>query len=168
MRTRTRIIAVGLACTLPAVAFAAPPCCDEEDFQGVGQNPEGVKIQLVEVKRTSPQDIRVVWSLKNTTKSPQVLTMGNGASWSDKYKLAYDAVLIDPDGRLRIKVARDDKGHLVAAEHHPDSHARGIVLGAGKSMTTWAKFIAPESTTKVSVQLPGATMPWENVEVKAQ
>jgi hypothetical protein len=149
-------------------ALAAQPCCEEEDFQGVGQSPEGVKIQLVEVKRTSPQDIRVVWTLKNTTKSAQVLTKGQGASWSDKYKLAYDAVLIDPDGRLRIKVAKDTKGNLVAAEHHPEMRAHGIVLGAGKTMTTWAKFIAPPSTTKVTVQLPGASLPWENVAVKPE
>ena len=145
--------------------FAAAPCCEEEDFRGVGQSPDGVKIQLTEVKRISPDDIRVTWTLKNTTQKPQLLTKGTGAAWADKYKLAYDANLIDAAARLRMKVAKDNKGHLIAAEHTPDHRAGGIVLGPGKTITTWAKFVAPENTTMVSVDLPGATMPWENVAV---
>jgi hypothetical protein len=145
--------------------FAATPCCDEEDFRGVGQSPDGVKIQLTEVKRISLNDIRVTWTLRNTTEKPQLLTKGTGGSWADKYKLAYDANLLDTAARVRMKVAKDTKGNLIAAEHIPDHRAGGIVLGAGKTMTTWAKFIAPESTTAVSVDLPGATMPWENVAV---
>jgi hypothetical protein len=162
-------IAYGIIATLLSAAsvavFAATPCCEEEDFQGVGQSPDGVKIQLTEVTRISPHDIRVTWTLKNTTQKPQLLTKGTGGSWSDKYKLAYDANLTDVKARVRMKVAKDDKGNLLAAAHIPDHRAGGIVLGAGKTMTTWAKFIAPETTTAVSVDLPGATMPWENIVV---
>ena len=161
--------AYGIITTLLGAAslavFAAAPCCEEEDFRGVGQAPDGVKIQLTEVKRISPNDIRVTWTLKNTTQKAQLLTKGTGGSWSDKYKLAYDANLTDAAVRVRMKVAKDNKGHLLAAEHTPDHRAGGIVLGAGKTMTTWAKFIAPETTTAVSVDLPGATLPWENVAV---
>jgi hypothetical protein len=145
--------------------FAAEPCCSEQDFQGVGQSPEGVKIQLVEVARTSPEDIRVTWTLKNTTQKPQVLTLGNGGAWRDAYKLSWDAHLLDSAGRLKMNVAKDTKGNVVAAKHAPDLRSKGIVLGPGKTLTTWAKFIAPEKTTKVSVDLPGASMPWENVAV---
>lgn len=151
--------------TASLAAFAATPCCEEQDFRGVGKSPEGVKIQLTEVKRTSPNDIRVTWTLKNTTQKRQVLTDGNGGSTSDKYKLTGNANLIDAAGRVRMKVATDTRGNTIAAEHTPDVLAGGIVLGAGKTMTTWAKFIAPETTTAVSVDLPGATMPWENVAV---
>jgi hypothetical protein len=146
-------------------AQSATPCCEEEDFRGVGQSPDGVKIQLVEVKRISPEDLRVTWTLRNTSTKPQLLTKGTGGSWGDKFKLSWDAKLTDASARKLMKVARGDKGTLLAAEHIPDHRAGGIVLGAGKSMTTWAKFIAPESTTAVSVDLPGATMPWENVAV---
>jgi len=153
---------VGIAC---ATVLAATPCCEEQDFRGVGQSPDGVKIQLTEVKRTSPEDIRVTWTLKNTTQKPQLLTKGTGGSWGDKFKLSWDANLLDTASRLKIKVAKDTKGILIAAQHTPDHRAGGIVLGAGKTMTTWAKFIAPETTTAVAVDLPGATMPWENVAV---
>ncbi len=163
-RCATAFLFAGLS-TLSLSLFAAPPCCDEQDFQGIGKSPEGIKIQLVEVKRTSPRDIRVLWTLKSTSKIPQLLTDGNGGSWSDAYKLSYDANLLDAAARLKIKVAKDDKGNLVAGKHTPDLRAGGIVLGAGKTLTTWAKFIAPEKTTKVTVELPGATMPWENVAV---
>jgi hypothetical protein len=124
-----------------------------------------VKIQLTEVKRISPNDIRVVWTLKNTIDKPQILTKGNGGAWSDKFKLAYDANLTGMAARVRMKVAKDDKGNLLAAAQTPDLRAGGIVLGAGKTMTMWAKFVAPETTTSVSVDLPGATMPWENIAV---
>ena len=146
-------------------ALAANACCEEQEFRGVGVSPDGVKIQLVEVKRVSPEDIRVTWALRNTSDKPQVLTLGQGASWSDKFKLAYDANLLDSGSRLKIKVAKDQKGDLVAASHQPDMRAKGIVLGPGKTLTTWAKFIAPERVKRVSVDLPGATMPWEGVEV---
>lgn len=148
-----------------ALVYAAPPCCEEQNFLGVGKSPEGVKIQLVEVARTSPEDIRVTWTLKNTTATPQVLTNGTGGSWGDRYKLAWNANLLDAAGRKKFNVAKDTDGKLVSATHQPDHRAGGIVLGAGKSITTWAKFIAPPTTTKVSVDLPGATMPWENVAV---
>ena len=162
-------IAYAIAATMlgavSLAAVAAPPCCAEEDFRGVGQSPDGVRIQLTEVRRISPNDIRVAWTLTNTTRKPQLLTKGNGGAWSDKYKLAYDAKLTDATARVLMKVAKDDKGHLLAAEHGPDLRAGGIVLGAGKTITTWAKFIAPPTTSVVSVDLPGATMPWENVAV---
>lgn len=163
--THRHCIAVVIGLAISLGAFAGTPCCAEQDFQGVGQSPEGVKIQLVEVVRTSPEDIRVVWTLKNTTQKRQVLTLGNGASASDVYKLAWDANLLDSAGRLKFKVAKDNKGHLIAAVHKPVMGAKGIVLDAGKTMTTWAKFIAPEKTQKVTVNLPGAPLPWENVEV---
>ena len=155
----------GLICSVSLVALAAPPCCEEEDFRGVGQSPEGVKIQLTEVKRVNPTDIRVTWTIKNTSGKPQVLTKGNGGSTSDKYKLVSEASLIDAVGRVRMDVAKDTRGDIIAAEHTPDILAGGIVLGPGKSMTTWAKFYAPASTSAVSVDLPGATMPWENIAI---
>ena len=39
-------------------AFAVTPCCAEVEFQGVGVPTNGVMIQLVEVKRVSPTDVR--------------------------------------------------------------------------------------------------------------
>lgn len=148
-----------------SLAAEAAPCCEEQEFRGVGQNPDGVRIQLTEVKRVSPSDVRVTWTVRNTTAKPQLLTKGTGAAWADKYKLAYDANLIDTVARVRMKVAKDNKGHLIAAEHTPDHRAGGIVVGPGQTLTTWAKFIVPETARAVSVDLPGATMPWENVPV---
>ena len=168
MRICNALVAA-IAAVLVVPVFAAGPCCDEQDFQGIGQSPEGIKIQLVEVKRTSPKDVQVTWTLRNTTSKPQVLTKGTGAAWSDPFKLSYDANLLDPAGRLKIKVAKaTGGGGLIAARHAPDHRAGGIVVGAGKTITTWAKFVVPESATRVSVDLPGATKPWENVPIAPQ
>lgn len=150
------------------VAAPSQPCCSEQEFRGVGQSPDGVRIQLVEVIRTSPDDIRVTWTIRNTTDKWQVLTKGNGGSSSDAYKLAWAGSLTDAAGRLLIKVAKDSQGHTLAAKHDPDLRAGGITLGPGKTLTTWAKFVAPEKVVTVSVDLPGSTMPWENVAVRKQ
>ncbi|MDQ2979337.1 MAG: hypothetical protein M3R62_08955 [Acidobacteriota bacterium] len=160
-------IAYGITATLFAAsvaAFAATPCCEEQDFRGIGAgvSPAGVKIQLTEVKRISPHDIRVTWTFKNTSKQPQILAKTDGAL--DNYKLSHGANLIDAAGRVRMKVAKDTGGHILAAEHKPYQRSL-IVLDAGQTLTTWAKFVVPETTTAVSVDLPGATMPWENVAV---
>ena len=93
------------------------------------------------------------------------LTKG-GSGWSDGYHLAYDASLQDMAARVKFAVAKDTEGTPLAGKQ-PTVPYKGIWLKAGKTMTTWAKFIVPTSTTTVDVTLPGASMPWNNVQISA-
>ena len=150
-------------------AFAVQPWCGEQAFQGVGlpdQSPSGVMIQLVEVKRISPTDVRATWTLRNTTKTKQRLTKG-GSGWSDGYHLAWDAELLDPAARVKYAVVKDKEGTPLAGKHPPAGPTSGIVLGAGRTMTTWATFSVPAEMQKVTVMLPGASTPFDDVAITA-
>ena len=165
-------VAAGVSLVLAVVmanqpAFAGTPCCAEEGFQGVQVPTDGVVIQLVEIKRISPTEVRATWTLRNTTKSSQRLTKG-GSGWSDGYHLAYDAELLDPSERVKYPVTKDKDGTPLAGKHPPAGPISGIVLGAGRTMTTWATFSVPATVQKVTVDLPGASMPWDNVAITSQ
>lgn len=160
------LLALALA-TASQPAFAITPCCGEEAFQGVGVPADGVMIQLVEIKRISPTEVRATWTLHNTTKASQRLTKG-GSGWSDGYHLAYDAELLDPLERVKYPVTKDKEGTPLAGKHPLAGPISGIVLGAGRTMTTWATFSVPAAVQKVTVDLPGASMPWDNVAITSQ
>jgi hypothetical protein len=82
------------------------------------------------------------------------------------YQLVWDAEVIDLASRTRFKVASDPKTRIpVAAKHEPPRASQGVVLAAGRNLVTWAKFLVPSSVSKVTVTLPGASQPWENVTI---
>jgi len=144
--------------------LATDPCCGEQEFQGVDVATEDVVIQLVELKRVSPDEVQATWTLRNKSKQERRLTKG-GSGWSDGYHLAYDASLQDMGARVKFPVAKDTGGTPLAGKHPTAGPTRGIWLKAGKTMTTWAKFLVPASTTTVNVTLPGAATPWNNVKI---
>ena len=144
-------------------ALATEPCCGEAEFQGVDVASEDVVIQLVELKRVGPDEVQATWTLRNKSKQDQRLTKG-GSGWSDGFHLAYDASLQDMGARMNFPVAKDSGGTPLAGKH-PTVPYKGIWLKPGKTMTTWAKFLVPVSTTTVNVTLPGAVMPWNNVKI---
>ena len=142
---------------------AAQPCCGEAEFQGVDVASEDVVIELVELKRVGPDVVQATWTLRNKSKQDQRLTKG-GSGWSDGYHLAYDASLQDMSARVKFPVAKDSEGTPLAGKQ-PTVPYKGIWLKAGKTTSTWAKFLVPASTTQVDVSLPGASAPWNNVAI---
>ncbi len=144
-------------------ASAGTPCCGEVEFQGVDVASDDVVIQLVELKRVGPEQVQATWTLRNKSKQDQRLTKG-GSGWSDGYHLAYDASLQDIGARMKFPVAKDSEGTPLAGKQ-PTVPYKGIWLKAGKTTSTWAKFIVPASTTRVDVTLPGASAPWNNVAI---
>lgn len=126
-------------------------------------NSADVAIQLVEVKRTGPDNITVTWQILNRSKTPQHFKKMNGQAG---YQLVWDAEVLDLASRTRYKVARDTKTQIpVAAKHEPARASQGLSLDGGKTLVTWAKVLVPASVTKVTVTLPGAAQPWENVTI---
>jgi hypothetical protein len=137
------------------------PCCAIVTFQTF--NPQDVAIQLVSVKRTGTDDITVTWQILNKSKTTQQFAKMAGHA---AYQLVWDAEVIDMASRTRFKVASDPKTRIpVAAKHTPARASQGLALEAGKTLATWAKFLVPASVTKVTVSLPGAAQPWENVAI---
>lgn len=161
MRVRS-ILLLPLLLVLASLARAGEPCCAAVTFQAFGA--EDVSVQLIEVKRTSPAEITVTWRCQNNNKAAQQISKG-GFGWSDGYQLTYDAEVLDMGSRTKFKVAKDTKGVPLAAKHDTVSPTKGIRIMPGKSLETWAKFLAPASVSKVTVILPGASRPWENVAI---
>jgi hypothetical protein len=137
------------------------PCCAAVTFQTF--NPQDVAIQLVSVQRTGTDDITVTWQILNRSKTAQQFDKMNGVA---AYQLVWDAEVIDLASRTRFKVASDPKTRTpVAAKHEPPRASQGVGLQAGRTLVTWAKFLVPANVTKVTVSLPGAAKPWENVPI---
>ena len=147
----------------PVFAQADPqePCCNIVTFQTF--NPQDVAIQLVSVTRTGTDDITVTWQILNRSKTPQQFDKMAGVA---AYQLVWDAEVIDLGSRTRFKVASDPKTRIpVAAKHEPPRASQGLGLAAGRTLVRWAKFLVPAGVTKVTVSLPGAAKPWENVAI---
>ena len=137
------------------------PCCAAVTFQTF--NPQDVAIQLVSVKRTGTDDITVTWQILNRSKTAQQFDKMNGVA---AFQLVWDAEVIDLASRTRFKVASDPKTRTpVAAKHEPPRASQGVALQAERTLVTWAKFLVPANVTKVTVSLPGAAKPWENVPI---
>ena len=144
-----------------AQADPATPCCAIMNFQTF--NPKDVVIQLVSVKRTSANDITVTWQMLNRSKTAQQFERMTGLA---SYQLSSGAAVLDLATRTKYPVARDEKTSTpVAAKHDPPRASQGLALRAEGTLVTWAKFLVPASVTKVTVTLPGAAMPWENVPI---
>jgi hypothetical protein len=147
--------------TASARVDSASPCCAAVNFQTF--NPQDVAIQLVSVERTGPDDITVTWQILNRSKTAQQFDKMAGVA---AYQLVWDAEVVDLASRTRFKVASDTKTRTpFAAKHTPARASQGLGLEAGKTLVTWAKFLVPSSVNTVTVSLPGAAKPWENVPI---
>jgi len=156
------VVALGISVALTlAQTDPISPCCAAVNFQTF--NPQDVAIQLVSVERTGPDDITVTWQILNRSKTAQQFDKMAGLA---AFQLVWDAEVIDLASRTRFKVASDPKTRIpVAAKHEPPRASQGLALQAGRNLVTWAKFLVPANVTKVTVSLPGAAKPWENVAV---
>jgi hypothetical protein len=153
------ILVVALAASV-GLTFAQTDAVSFQTF-----NPQDVAIQLVSVERTGPDDITVTWQILNRSKTAQQFDKMNGVA---AYQLVWDAEVIDLASRTRFKVASDPRTRTpVAAKHEPPRASQGVGLAAGRTLTTWAKFLVPANVTNVTVSLPGAAKPWENVAIGA-
>jgi hypothetical protein len=139
----------------PAAAppAAAPVAVSEATGLGVQEHDAGgVDVVLLEVKRTSGDTLTLKWQYRNKTREVKELDpYGHG--------LSEDAYLIDSVNKKKYLRVTDAQGHPLAAEH---SYTR---LGAGQTLTTWAKFPAtPPDVLTISVFLRGVP-PFEDVPI---
>jgi hypothetical protein len=143
----------------PAAEAAGPIAVHE--FTGEGA--QGVDVALMEVTRTAPDVVIVKWEYRNKTDKPQQLASGS-KGWSDPYRLSINTYLLDEDTRTKFPVSRDDKRVPVAAGIGAPNQ-RTITVPGSKTVKTWAKYLVPATTKKVTVVIVGAE-PFEGIEVK--
>jgi hypothetical protein len=132
---------------------------------GVGDyEVDGVEVALLSVKRVSDGTLTVKWEYRNKAEKPEKLGESfKGMGWSEPFSLVYDAYLVDARNRMKYPVVKDTKGNLVAGKH--GGKGKVFVLEPGRTLVTWAKFIAvPPDVKKISVFIPGVA-PFEDVPI---
>jgi len=124
---------------------------------------DGVQVALLSVRRLSDGSLTVKWEYRNKTDQPKKLGESfEGMGSSEAYSLVWHAYLADSKNKMKYPVAKDDRGEPVAGRH---AGRKVVVLGAGKTLGTWAKFISvPSEVKKISIFIPG-TDPFEDVDI---
>jgi hypothetical protein len=154
-------VVLGLSASLIRAQDPVAPCCAAVGFQTF--DARDVAIQLVSVHRNGPDDVTVTWQIRNGGETARQFAKMAGLA---AYQLVWDAEITDSASRTRYKVASDAKTRIpVAAKHDPPRASQGVLLPAGKTLTTWARFRVPATVKNVAVALPGAARPWENVTI---
>jgi hypothetical protein len=136
----------------PAAPAAAPIAVQDYEV-------EGVKVELLGVKRTSDGFLTVMWQYRNTTNEPKTVGANTGAmegAWSAPYSLSWDMRVIAAGKELKVP------GQTMAAKHAK----KVTVIPAHKVLANWAKVPDPgPDVQKVSITLQGIPMPFDDVTI---
>jgi hypothetical protein len=146
------------------------PCCAlTTDVGGAGKalgvrkyKEADVTVILTELKRTAGDTLTARWQYCNggakAVQFPAEGCVGMGCTHTP----AYGMNLLDGATRQKHQMLKDDRGHLVA-----DLYPAGkLVVGPNAIFGTWAKFNAPPaSSTVVTVIIPGANEPFEDMPI---
>ena len=120
----------------------------------------GVEVTLLELKRTSGDTLTARWRYRNANAEQKALTKGTG--WTDSWALSMESYLVDSSNKKKYLVIKDSSGQPLAGSH---GGSGSIKIGAGQTITTWAKFPAPpESVQKVTIYIPGMA-PFEDIPI---
>ncbi|HEY0383281.1 MAG TPA: hypothetical protein VGC72_13890 [Candidatus Elarobacter sp.] len=155
---------VALMCA-PLAGVAAPPAAAPPAASATtpiavqDYEVEGVKVELLGVKRTSDGFLTVTWQYRNTTDQPKAIGANTGAmagAWSAPYSLSWDFRVIAAGKELKVP------GQTMAAKH-----AKKVTMLPGKKvLANWAKVPDPgPDVTKVSISLQGIPMPFDDVPI---
>lgn len=158
-------VSAALACCLPCSVLAAAPAPApatvgaETPIAVQDYEVEGVKVELLSVKRTSDGFLTVRWQYRNTTDQPKTIGANTGAmagAWSAPYSLSWDLRVIAAGKELKVP------GQTMAAKHAK----KVTVLAPKKVLANWAKVPDPgPDVQKVSVTLQGIPAPFDEVPI---
>ena len=150
-------VPLAAAAATPAAAPPAAPAATPIAVQDY--EVEGVKVELLGVKRTSDGFLTVTWQYRNTTNQPKSVGANTGAmkhAWSGPYSLSWDLRVIANGKELKVP------GQTMAAKHAD----KVTVIPPMKVLSNWAKVPDPgPDVQKVSVSLQGIPMPFEDVTI---
>lgn len=156
---RLVVMAVGTAGAIlwsPVASAQQKPLAADEHQVG------GVRVELLEVKRTAVDAVNVKWRYVNTTKDEKTVSVLPARD--NHYRIAENTYLVDNVNKKKHLVIHDAEDRPVAASHEVN-HPQHVVVGGGQTLSTWAKFPAPPAdVTKVSVVIPGVP-PFEDVPI---
>jgi hypothetical protein len=145
-------------------------CCTlTTDIGGAGRalgvrryEQEGVDVILAEMKRTSGDTVTARWQYCNGGKQMVRFKEQGCVGMGCTYTLAEEVHFLDGATRTKHDVLRDTSNKALAERYTSDK----LAVAPNRLLATWAKFQAPpESTTNVTVVIPGVSEPFEDVPI---
>jgi len=121
----------------------------------------GVTVDLLQVKRETPTVVTVRWRYTNTTDQPKQLTKQRTGS-IDAYRLALNSYLLDETKRIKYPLSRDTDNEPVASRNGETN--KYIFIGPKATINVWAKYIVPDTTSRVGVVIEGVS-PFSGIEI---
>jgi hypothetical protein len=137
---------------LGIAALAFPLCAVWADQPVKSQTVNGVKVELVEVKRDSPSQITIRWRYHNDTEETRRLTSETSGAL-DPYRLALNSYVVDDQSQTKYPVAHDSHNDPVSSKNGRPNEF--ITIYPKATIQTWAKFPVPESVSTVTVVIEG-------------
>ncbi len=146
------------------------PCCTlTTDIGGAGRalgvrryEQEGVEVILTEMKRTSGNTVTARWQYCNGGKQEVRFKEQGCVGMGCTYTLAEEVHFLDGETRTRHDVLRDTRNYAIAERYSSEK----LAVAPNWLLATWAKFPAPpESSSNVTVVIPGVSEPFEDVPI---
>lgn len=136
---------------------AAPPAA----VLASGDHESGVKVELLEIARDSPQVITVRWRYRNESTAARQLTKQRTGG-IDPYRLSIDTYLLDEQTKTKYPVSRDTDNHPVASRN--GSPNQYIVIKPNATIEAWGKYFVPNMVETVTVAIDGV-VPFAGIKV---
>ena len=122
-----------------------------------GDHEAGVKVELLGVKRESPEAPTVVtvrWRYRNESTEPKQLTKQRTGG-IDPYRLLVDTFLLDELNRVKFPITRDVDNHPVGSRNGvPNQYT---TIRPKSTIEAWGKYFVPETVAKVTVAIDGVS-----------
>lgn len=129
-----------------------------------GEHESGVKVELLGVKRESPEAPTVVtvrWRYRNDSSDSKQLTKQRTGG-VDPYRLVVDTYLLDERNKVKFPVTRDVDNHPVGSRNGvPNQY---ITIRSKSTIEAWGKFFVPEDVGRVTVAVDGVS-PFSSIEI---
>ncbi len=129
-----------------------------------GDHESGVKVELLGVKRESPEAPTVVtvrWRYRNESSEPKQLTKQRTGG-IDPYRLLVDTYLLDELNRVKFPITRDVDNHPVGSRNGvPNQY---ITIRPKSTIEAWGKYFVPEAVAKVTVAIDGVS-PFSSISI---
>jgi hypothetical protein len=129
-----------------------------------GEHESGVKVELLSVKRESPEAPTVVtvrWRYRNDSAEPKQLTRERTGS-IDAYRLVLDTYLLDEVNKAKFPITRDEANHPVGSKNGAANQY--ITIRPKSTIQAWGKYFVPENVGKVTVAIDGVE-PFSNIAI---
>lgn len=152
MPHRAQMIGI-LSLALALYAARADQAAKPQNVPASGEHAlNGVKVELVELKRESPTEVLARWRYRNGTGETRRLT-SEATGPLDVYRLSVNSYLLNEQTQAKYPVERDSHNDPVASRTGRANEF--ITIYPKSTIQVWARYSVPEAVTTVTVVIEG-------------